>query len=396
MKEILVKEYSTTSKLSLPFKEPITKITLDFTDGPKCSINNGGSQSYQVKFINPNTGLTVYESTIQNNMWARANIKYFIPWNVKVTDLSNNKLILNYNFNLKNKKILIHFDSKAIGDTIAWIPYVEEFRKKHQCHIVCSTFHNNWFKVAYPNITFVPPGTSIPNTYSQFGLGWYYKDNQLDTSKHPLDPQPQPMQKTASDILGLPFKELKPKINLSTTDSSNTKGKYVTLSLQSTAQAKYWNYKGGWEQVIKFLNKKGYEVICIDKYSNFGAGKCMNQIPPNALNKTGCSLSEAMSLIKGAQFHLGISSGLSWLSWVLNTHVVMVSSFSNPLCEFKSGITRIYNNTPFSGYYNNSQYKFDAGDWNWNPFTKLSTLEEWHDFESITPEQVINEIKQIL
>ena len=34
---------------------------------------------------------------------------------------------------------MICFDSKAIGDTLAWFPYVEEFRKKHECEVVVST-----------------------------------------------------------------------------------------------------------------------------------------------------------------------------------------------------------------------------------------------------------------
>lgn len=390
MKEILIKEYASTSKLSLPFKEPITKVTLDFTDGPKCTINNGGSQSYQVKFINPNTGLTIYESTIQNNMWTQANVKYFVPWNVKVIDLSNNKLILNYNFNLKNKKIHISFGSKAIGDTIAWLPYVEEFREKHNCEIICSTFHNKWFESKYPKIKFSKPGSSHFNIYATYNIGWFHSPN-----KNPNNTLTIPLQQTASDILGLPFKEIKPKTSFKIS-KPNIKGPYVTLSLQSTSQAKYWNYIGGWQQVVNFLNSKGYKVVCIDKYSVFGSGKCMNATPKNTINKTGCSFDEAASLIKGANFHLGISSGLSWLSWALGTHVVMVSSFSNPLCEFKSGCTRIYNDTELSGYYNNPSFKFDPGNWHWNPFLDISTPEEWHDFEPITPEQVINEIKQIL
>ena len=122
----------------------------------------------------------------------------------------------------------------------------------------------------------------------------------------------------------------------------------------------------------------------------------MNHMPKKVIDKTGCSFDEAISLIDSAEFHLGLSSGLSWIAWALNTHVVMVSSFSNPICEFTTNITRIYSDTPFSGYYNNPSYMFDPSDWNWNPFLKLSTLDEWHDFETITPEQVINEINKIL
>ena len=33
----------------------------------------------------------------------------------------------------ENKKVYIHFASNAIGDTLAWFPYAEEFGKKHKC-----------------------------------------------------------------------------------------------------------------------------------------------------------------------------------------------------------------------------------------------------------------------
>ena len=225
----------------------------------------------------------------------------------------------------------------------------------------------------------------------QFSIGWFY-----DSSKNPNQVVTIPLQQTSSDILGLPFKEIKPKIDLDIKPSF-MKGKYVTLAMQSTAQSKYWNYKGGWQQIVNYLDKQGYKVVCIDQYSSFG-GKWLYELgmPKNVIDKTGCDLNEAASLIKGAAFHMGISSGLSWLSWALNTHVVMVSSFSKPFCEFTTNCTRIYTDSPFSGYFNNPEYNLDPKNWNWNPFLELSTLDEWHDFEVITPEQVINEINKIL
>jgi len=120
----------------------------------------------------------------------------------------------------------------------------------------------------------------------------------------------------------------------------------------------------------------------------------MNSAPKGVLDYTNRSLKETMELINSAEFHLGISSGLSWIAWALNTPVVMVSSFSKPFCEFQSGITRIYNDTPTSGYFN--IYPLDASDWNWYPFKKIKSMEDWYEIENITPEQVINGIKQLL
>ena len=35
---------------------------------------------------------------------------------------------------------------------------------------------------------------------------------------------------------------------------------------------------------------------------------------------------------------------------------------------------------------------FDRGDWNWNPYQEIDTLEGWYDFETITPDQVCSGI----
>ncbi len=367
-------------------KDTTNNVHISFYEGAKVEILGDTPIEYHVKFYNNNNGKLIHEDYVKNNMWTKPSLKYYIEWKIEIWQDDN--LIETYIFDCTNKKVYIHLDSKSLGDTIAWFPYVEEFRKKHNCKVVCSTFKNHFFQSLYPEIEFIEPGASVNNIYTQFNIGWFW-----NKEKNPNNVLDVPLQQTASDILGLDFKEIKPKLNLKTS-LSNIKGKYVTLSIQSTAQSKYWNYKGGWQQVVNFLIKKGYKVVCIDQHSSFGIQGCMNDMPKKVINKTGCNFDEASSLIKNAQFHIGISSGLSWLAWALNTHVIMISSFTKPFCEFTQNITRIYNDNKFSGYFNT--HRIDANNWHWNPFLNISTLEEWHDFESITPEQVINEIKQVL
>ena len=378
-------EFIPKIKINKPFMME-DEIVVSFIKGAKVEIKGKSSNKYYIKFTNKDNNHILWSDTISPGMWTACNKEYYINWEVEVW--CNESLIKTYNFNCNNKIVYIHLDSKALGDSLAWVPYLEEFRKKHNCKIVLSTFKNDMFSSQYPNIKFTSPGSIIPNIYAQFNIGWFW-----DNKKNPNDVLTIPLQKTASDILGLKYKEIKPKLNINF-PIPKIKEKYVTLSMQSTSQAKYWNYKGGWQQVVDYLNQKGYKIVCIDKYPNFGVKGCMNSIPKNVIDKTGCDLNEVSSLIKNAQFHLGISSGLSWLAWALNTHTIMVSSFSNPLCEFTQNLTRIYNDNPFSGYFNT--HRIDANNWHWNPFLNISTPEEWHDFESITPEQVINEIKQIL
>jgi len=364
------------------------EIHFSYHQGPKVEILGDTPSKYHIKFYDNNTGNLLHEDHIQNNMWTKSNIEYFVEWKIEIW--SKGQLIHTELFDLRNKRVIIYLDSKSVGDTIAWFPYIEKFRKKHKCQIICSTYHNEWFESQYPEIEFTPIGSSSPNIYAIYAIGWFNNGN-----KNPNNPITIPLQKTATDILGLSYKELKPKVSIPST-STPIKGKYITLAIQSTSQAKYWNYKGGWQQVVDFLNSEGYKVVCIDQHPTFGTIGCMNPMPQNVIDKTGCSFEEAISLMDNAKFHLGLSSGLSWIAWALETHVVMISSFSNPICEFTTNITRIYNDNSSSGYYNDIKYKFDPGNWNWYPFKKMSILEDWYKVETITPKQVINEIKQIL
>ena len=75
---------------------------------------------------------------------------------------------------LNSKKVLLYFDSSSIGDTIAWIPYVDEFRKKWDCQTITSTFHNDWFKSEYPELEFITPGTEVFDLYAMYSIGWHY------------------------------------------------------------------------------------------------------------------------------------------------------------------------------------------------------------------------------
>ena len=364
------------------------KFIITFNSGPKVEIKGEMDKKYLVEFIDSSTNKIIHSDTINNNMWTACSKKYFINWVIKI----NGEII--QSFNLNNKIVRISFDSKSVGDTIAWFPYVEEFRKKWGCKIICSTFHNKWFEKNYSQIEFVNPGENIGEAYVSYNIGWFYKDGKWDNELLKNDFRPQPLAKTATDILGLKYSEIKPNINNDNGLLKDNIEKYVTLSIQSTAQSKYWNHPTGWQQVVDFINSKGYKVVLVDQFKEYGVAPFINYSPKNIIDKSSCSLNEVISIISKSEFHLGISSGLSWLAWAVNTPVVLVSSFTKPYCEFTTNCIRIYNDTPLSGYFNT--HKLDPSDWNWYPFRDLESMEDWYEVENITPEQVINEIKKLL
>ena len=370
------------------YKEPedTNEIIVTYNNGPKVEIKGNVNKKYNIQFIDKSCNCTIHRDVITNNMWTSCSRKWFTEWIIKVDGVVVDE------FNLENKKVFIDFKSSSIGDTIAWFPYVEEFRKKHNCEVVCSTFRNEWFKSKYPKIKLVNPGCS-ESTYASYSIGWFYKGSEWDREYYKNDFRPQPLAKTASDILGLDFEEIKPNIHVKNFPPS-IKGKYVTLSIQSTAQAKYWNHPTGWQQVVDFLNSKGYKTVSVDLHPTFGVGGCQNTIPKVDYYYNNKPLDEVMSVIEGADLHLGIGSGLSWMAWALNTQVVLISSFTKPYCEFTTNCIRIYNDTPTSGYFNT--HRLDPSNWNWYPFKEINKMEEWYEVENITPEQVINQIKTII
>jgi autotransporter strand-loop-strand O-heptosyltransferase len=372
-------------------KENINKnnIIITYNNGVKVKINGDEDKKYLLKFYNHETNTLIYESTTNTNMWSSPKKEYYIKWRVEVW--SEGKILKKEILDLNNENVLIYFDSKSLGDSIAWIPYVEEFRKKHNCNVSCATFKNFLYEKSYPNINFVKVGDVTKQYKATYKIGWFF-----DKDKNPNDVRTIPLQQTASDILGLEKIEIRPMLDYKPKNINTGLGKYVTLSIQSTSQCKYWNKIGGWDKVVKFLNNKGIQVICVDQYSSFGLGKTMNYMPKNAINFTGKPLDEISELIYNSEFHIGISSGISWLSWGLGKKVVIVSSFSKPFCEFEEDCYRVYNDNSTSGYFNILEFKFNPSDWNWNPYKKIETIKEWDEFETIEVNDVKEKINQIL
>jgi autotransporter strand-loop-strand O-heptosyltransferase len=186
------------------------KVYFHFVRGAFLEIKGSKQAEYDIKFINNKNGRILYTTSISTNMWTRCNLEYFIEWRIEIYE--NGKLWFEHLYNAEHKRVYVALDSKALGDSLAWIPYVEEFGKVHNCKMVVSTFMNTMFESRYPNIEFVEPGTNVQNLYAMYGIGLFYnEDSTINIYKNPIDPKGQTMQKMCSDILGLEYKEIKPK-----------------------------------------------------------------------------------------------------------------------------------------------------------------------------------------
>lgn len=385
MKEQMIYHYNNTNIKYTPSKVYRPNISINNIEGPYVEINGEKDNRYKIEFINNKTGKIEYENTMNINCWSKCSIKYFIDWNIRVYE--NNNLIEDYHTDYRDKTIYIALDSKSLGDTLAWFPYVEEFRKKHQCKIICSTFWNDLFASEYPHITFISPGETANGIVAMYTIGLFYtEEKKYDKYKHPNNPIQGPLQKIASDILGLDYIEVRP--NIVKHDKTTRQQKYVTIGFHSTSQNKYWNNPTGWKEVVDYLHSNGLEPVFISKEGSDYMG---NKYPNGATTIIPKSINHAIELIQGSEFFIGISSGLSWLAWSLGKKVILVSGFTDTYNEFTTNCERIINHSVCNSCWHRGKY--DPGDWNFCPDQK-GTTRQFECTKSITGTEVINTIKK--
>ena len=292
-------------------------------------------------------------------------------------------------------KIYIKFITFAMGDNIAWMPYVEEYRKKHNAEIMCRTYFNSLFEKKYPNIKFIEEnGESFAEKWADksFRIGYYL---ELERFKwHGLkDPRDCNLQEIAAEMLDLEYKPIKPLIDVKN-KRRITPNKYVCIASHASAQAKYWNYPNGWEKVCEYLKSKNYEIFSIDKQTSWGTLVHSNSVPKNSINLTGLSPDDTANVIYNCDFFIGLSSGLSWLAWALNKRVILISGFSDPKTEFYTPY-RLINRNVCNSCWNSKEAAFDFNDFLWCPKHR-NTQKMFECSKSITPEQVTNCIDQII
>jgi autotransporter strand-loop-strand O-heptosyltransferase len=224
----------------------------------------------------------------------------------------------------------------------------------------------------YPELEFVEPGTNVQNIMGMYTLGWFY-----DVNKEPELPNTIPLQKAATNILGLEYKEIVPRIKYI---PSKYKGKkYVSIATNSTAGCKFWT-REAWQELINYYTNKGYKIVNVSLEDN-PFDNCI--VPEDK------SIENTMNLIYYSKFFVGLSSGLSWLAWALKKDVVMISNFTQKDHEFEC--IRVTNTKVCHGCWNDPQYKFDRGDWNWCPVNK-GTDKQFECQTSITAQMVIDKI----
>ena len=342
---------------------------VNFVDGPFLNIAGLSNREYDVTFStsdNPN----VYTLKQKVGVWSKPSIKYYKDWIIQAH--LDGELKFEHVINLSDKRVMISLGSKALGDTISWMPYVEEFRKKHNCHVICSCWWGHIFD--YPEIEFVNPGTAVSDIYAAYAVGCF--DGQLDLNV--ADWRRTPLQKVAADILGIEYSPVRAKLKYRNPDIKRKKP-YICFSEFSTMRGKFWNREGGWQNIINYLHGLGYDCISIS----------VEQTSlENVVKHNGQSIEQTIADIAGAEFYVGLNHGPIWLAYALGVPAIMITGMSEEFNDFPNPY-RITVDSGCNPCFNDISIPIDRGfDWCHNDNKYVCT-------KLITEEMVINTIGRL-
>jgi autotransporter strand-loop-strand O-heptosyltransferase len=374
----------------LPTQEGARGLRFDFNDG--CRVHLPESEHpWRVRLTDLDTGNVVFETELKAGR-VNSSKRYYIRFRLEVWQKDEQLLI--HDYSAADREILIQFPVGTLGDPIGWFPYAVKFQEQHKCRLTCGMGEHiiSLFRTAYPQITFLPhEEIKTERYYATYSLGLFFDDKHL--VYQPCDFRHVGLHRTAGYILGVDPTEVAPRIVVDD-ETRPIPDPYVCIAVQSTTQSKYWNNPDGWREIVAFLKQSGYRVICIDQRATHGQGLIWNHIPNGAEDETGeRSLQERARWLKHADFFIGLSSGLSWLSWVVGTPVVMISGFTHPTNEFHTPY-RIINYHACNSCWNDPAHRFDHKDYLYCPRHK-GTPRQFECTRLITVDQVKATIQRI-
>jgi len=229
------------------------------------------------------------------------------------------RCLARHEFSPGGRRVLVHFNSQCLGDTLAWMPAVAAFSDRcRPGELIVSTFYHDLFD--YPAFRLIDAeGHLLRDIYAYFEIGY---------DKQSLEHRRRPIQAAATDRLGTGPVDALPSLRISGRTAPPAPGPYVCIAPGSPKPAARWRYPGGWNSVAAHLSRIGYTPVNISAEEDAAVEGCVN-LPGLR------PLQERVAVLRGAAFFVGLSGGLAWLAWAAGRPVVMVSGFTQPFNEFE-------------------------------------------------------------
>jgi autotransporter strand-loop-strand O-heptosyltransferase len=108
------------------------------------------------------------------------------------------------------------------------------------------------------------------------------------------------------------------------------------------------------------------------------------------------SFDEIIDIINGCEFFIGLSSGLSWLTWAIGKKIISINGSVGSNFEFYTPY-RIINSNICNSCFNNINYKFKSDDWKWCPTNKNFECSKTIEFEIVKEvvDHLIDNLKKL-
>jgi len=355
-------------------------LRLDFNNGLRLQVPTG---DWHVRLSDYDSELVFLDEDVQATVLVSLE-KYYIHWHIEVWH--DGQLCFEHVFDPHGQRIYLVNCSVAIGDSLAFMPYLGAARDYYQADVYyyMPEHMQALARAFYPDM---PQQEHIlPDTYATFYFG-----AGIDAPMFmPFEGRLVRMDRIGQLILGLPQPAVLPPWPAR---ARAVQEPYVCIGVQASSLTKCWLYPHGWEQVTAALKEAGYRVLCIDKERRTAAGPFVAECPAGAENLTGDRpLIERAELLAHAAFFIGLPSGLSWLARSVGCPVIMVGGFSYPWHEFP-GAYRVYNRLACFGCINDirqNAYRESCPRW---PQDSPHFLECGR---SITPPMVIAAVNRLL
>ena len=356
-------------------------LRLDFNFGLRLSIPEG---NFRVKVSDFDTGEIFFNENFSGGRLISVE-QYFIRWHVEV--FLDDEKIFSHTFNPEGQPVAVVLGTDALGDMLAFLPYLEEFRKIHRCEMrfLPHKTLREFIAQTYPDIELIDQidfqtyATYYPTMLTNPAPNW------------PVDTRRMSLTRVGGVLFGINY--LPPKGSFKPTEPPVTDEPYVCIALQARNARKSWHWPGGWDIVVDYLKSLGYRVFCIDRKVEENNDGFTVRKPDGAEDFTGNRpLIERANMLYHAEFFIGISSGLSWLADAVGCPVVMICGFTQDWNEFYTPY-RVANRRFCNGCANDVRTSF---------FNKCvcpyheGTPRELECQKKISPRMVIDAIEKII
>ena len=360
----------------------IEGLRLDFNFGLRLDVPEG---NFRVRITDADTEKICFDKYISGGRLISVE-KYFIRWRVEVF-LSDEK-IFDYTLNLAGQPVAVKCISDALGDTLALLPYLREFKKFHGCELSVLVAEDLRALTAqlYPDLPLL-------DELNFKTCATYYPMMYLSTPFVPIVPvdvRNMSMTRIGGVLFGI--NHAVAKAEFKPTEPRQIAEPYVCIGIQARNNRKGWQWPGGWDVVVDYLKSLGYRVLCIDKNREQTNDGFTTKCPAGAEDFTGDRpLMERANMLYHAEFFIGLSSGLSWLADAVGCPVVMICGFSQEWFEFYTPY-RVINRKVCHGCFNDSHVLYLAAKCPYH----LNTPRDSECQKKIPPRMVLDAIEQLI